>query len=103
MRVFAILLVAVGVGCGTEMPGPGQAAPAAKPPTAAVASADGQRDRDNPNPMLYEVDARPYGRSIERWSELVWTYIYSVPFDVNPFFDPTGVDCAVDQEGPVWV
>ncbi len=102
MRVFAILLVAVGVGCGTEMPGPGQAAPAAKPPTAAVASADGQRDRDNPNPMLYEVDARPYGRSIERWSELVWTYIYSVPFDVNPFFDPTGVDCAVDQEGPVW-
>lgn len=96
MRVIAILLVAVWFGCGTEMPG---AAPAAKPGTAQVAAAD---DRDNPNPMLYEVDARPYGRSIERWTELLWSYVYKVPFDENPFLDPTGADCAVDQKGPVW-
>jgi hypothetical protein len=101
MRALAILLVAVSFGCGSEMPAPVQASQAEKPGTAALDSAKG-RDCDNPNPMLFEVDARPYGRSIERWTELLWDYIYAVPFDVNPFFDPTGADCAVDQKGPVW-
>jgi hypothetical protein len=102
MRAFAIFLVAVPLGCGTEMPAPAQAVPAEKPATAELASADRRKDCDNPNPMLFEVDARPYGRSIERWTELLWDYIYEIPFDVNPFFDPTGADCGVDQKGPVW-
>ena len=99
MRVLAILLVAVSFGCGDQMPG---AAPAQNTGAAGLAATDARTDTDNPNPALYEIDASPYGRSIERWSELLWEYVYSVPFDVNPFFDPTGVDCAVDQKGPVW-
>jgi hypothetical protein len=52
--------------------------------------------------MLFAKDARPYGRTLSRWAELTWSYIYSVPVDRNPFFDTTGANCAVDQDGPVW-
>ena len=38
----------------------------------------------NPNPMLFPKDARPYGRTLSRWAELTWSYIYSVPVDQNP-------------------
>jgi hypothetical protein len=102
MRALAVLLVAVSFGCGSEVPAPLQAVAAQKPASTEVASADGRSDCDNPNPTVFEVDARPYGLSIVRWTELLWDYIYAVPFDVNPFFDPTGADCAVDQWGPVW-
>src|SRR5271165_4960764 len=101
MRALVVFLVAVSFGCGSEMPAPVQAVPAEKQGTTGLVSAE-DRDRDNPNPMLFEVDARPYGRSIERWTELLWYYVYATPFDVNPFLDPTGADCAVDQKGPVW-
>jgi hypothetical protein len=57
---------------------------------------------DDLNPMLYPKDARPFGRSLERWSELLWSWIYAQPFDENPILDPTGADCAVGQDGPVW-
>jgi hypothetical protein len=102
MRALVILFVAVSFGCGSEMPAPGQAGPAEKPGEAELASAEGRSDCGNPNPMLFEVDARPYGRSIVRWTELLWDYIYEIPMDINPFFDPTGADCGVDQKGPVW-
>jgi hypothetical protein len=71
--------------------------------TADVASAELRgADHDNPNPMLFRKDARPYGRSLERWSELLWSYIYAQPIDHNPFLDTTGADCAIGQGGPVW-
>jgi hypothetical protein len=93
MRVLPVCLVAVSVGCGGGGPAPvGRTA----------ASAEVRRASDNPNPMLFPKDAVPYGRSIERWSELLWSYIYAQPVDHNPFFDTTGADCAVGQEGPVW-
>jgi hypothetical protein len=92
MRLLPICLVAVSVGCG--------GGPAPVGPTAA--SAELRRESDNPNPMLFPKDAEPYGRSIERWSELLWSYILAQPVDHNPFFDTTGADCAVGQEGPVW-
>jgi hypothetical protein len=56
----------------------------------------------DPNPMLFPRQARPFGRSLERWSELLWSWIYAQPFDENPILDPTGADCAVGQQGPVW-
>jgi hypothetical protein len=59
-------------------------------------------DCDDPNPALFAKDARPYGKSIERWSELLWSYIYAQPIDQSPFLDTTGADCAVGQKGPVW-
>ncbi|KRE96529.1 hypothetical protein ASG87_16170 [Frateuria sp. Soil773] len=54
------------------------------------------------NPMLYPKDSRPFGKSIASWAELNWQWIYAQPFEHNPYLDPTGADCAVDQSGPVW-
>lgn len=41
----------------------------------------------------------------ERASALVVRYfrwIYSIPTRVDPFSDPSGLNCALNQEGPVW-
>jgi hypothetical protein len=54
------------------------------------------------NPMLYPKDSRPFGKSISTWAELNWQWIYAQPFEHNPFLDPTGADCGVGQDGPVW-
>lgn len=89
MRHLSLFLVAASIGCGADTSGPTET-------TAA------KLEGDNPNPMLYRKDARPFGRSLERWSELLWSYIYAQPFDANPFFDTTGALCGVGQDGPVW-
>ena len=98
MRIFTPLFVAILVGCGGSGP--------ADPDASAVGSSSEdlrhKGDHSNPNPMLFQKDARPYGRTMSRWAELMWSYIYGAPFDQNPFFDTTGEHCGVDQQGPVW-
>ena len=91
MRNLPIFVLAATIGCGAEGPAPEE-----------TTSASAELNRGNPNPMLYRKDAHPFGRSVQRWSELLWSYIYGQPFDHNPFFDPTGADCANEQRGPVW-
>ncbi len=91
MRVLSMSLLVVCVACGAE-----------EQATSASNAAGLRQQPPNPNPMLFPKDARPYGRSIERWSELLWSYIYAQPFDDNPFLDTTGANCAVGQKGPVW-
>ena len=60
-------------------------------------------DQHPRNPQAYEPHSRPFGTSMERWSEKLWQYVYSVPSAQNPLLDATGVDCAVQQpDGPVW-
>ncbi len=54
------------------------------------------------NPSLYPKDSRPFGKSIYGWADMSVQWIYAQPFDRNPFFDPTGDNCAVEQHGPVW-
>jgi hypothetical protein len=88
MRYLPIILAAT-AGCAAE-----------EPPPADTTSAE--LHAANPNPMLYRTDAHPFGQSLERWSERLWSYIYAQPFDRNPFFDTTGADCAIGQGGPVW-
>jgi hypothetical protein len=98
MRIFTSLFVAALVGCGAS--GPSDQASSTR-----GTSSEELRHRggeSNPNPMLFPKDARPYGRSITRWSELLWSYIYSIPPDQNPFFETTGEHCGVDQREPVW-
>src|SRR5262249_51293010 len=93
MRIFTPLFVAVLVGCG-----------ASGSPTTGSSSADLRHkgDESNPNPMLFPKDSRPYGRTMSRWAELTWSYIYGIDINRNPFFDITGEFCGVDQHGPVW-
>jgi hypothetical protein len=55
------------------------------------------------NALAFEPHSFPFGTSMQRWSERLWQYVYSVPTAQNPMFDSTGVDCAVEQpKGPVW-
>ena len=71
-----------------------------EPTALSAASEDHHRPR---NPQAYEPHSRPFGTSMERWSERIWQWIYSVPAAHNPMLDTTGADCAVGQpDGPVW-
>lgn len=90
-KSMSLFLLVVCLGFGAEAAAP-----------VGVAPVDLSTEQSNPNPMLFAKDASPYGRSIERWSELLWSYIYEQPLDQNPLFDTTGANCAVGQEGPVW-
>jgi hypothetical protein len=70
-------------------------------PTPALESALTQHDCDNPNPALFELDARPHGRSMESWSEDWWRWAYSMPASSNPNATLT-VDCNENQRGPMF-
>ena len=93
MRIFTPLFVAVLVGCGAN---------GSQPTDSSSADLRHKGDESNPNPMLFPKDSRPYGRSMSRWAELTWSYIYGINIDRNPFFDTTGEFCGEDQHGPVW-
>jgi hypothetical protein len=56
----------------------------------------------NPNPALFPVDARPYGVDMATWAERASQWVYAQPLEQSPLFDPTGANCGVDQQGPVW-
>jgi hypothetical protein len=40
------------------------------------------------------------GNTYEQWSAKWWQYVFSIPAEVNPLFDATGAQCAVEQTGP---
>jgi hypothetical protein len=49
-------------------------------------------------------ESLPGGLSYQQWSAKWWQWADSIPFSMNPLFDTTGVDCAVNQSRsePVW-
>lgn len=85
--VTAAIVITTALGCGTDDPSPAQ---------------DSAALSEKGDPVLFEKNATPYGTSMERWSELIWKWIYRQPAEANPLLDPTGASCAVDQQGPVW-
>jgi hypothetical protein len=70
-------------------------------PTAVLQPALTHGDRDNPNPALFELDERPFGRSMESWSEDWWRWVYSMPASRNPNAT-LSVDCGENQRGPMF-
>jgi hypothetical protein len=54
------------------------------------------------NPVLFPRQAHAFGADMATWAEREGQWLYSVTADHNPLFDQTGVDCGVDQQGPVW-
>jgi hypothetical protein len=69
--------------------------------TTSLESALTHADCDNPNPILFERDSRPFGVSMESWTERWWNWVYSVPFATNPNFR-TNQDCNQNQHGPIF-
>lgn len=49
-----------------------------------------------------QPSTNPYGKSYGDWSTAWWQYVISVPAADNPLLDQTGVDCGVQQSGPVF-
>jgi hypothetical protein len=88
MRRLSVTLIVLLVGMG------------AMPMTA---TADQFQDHgSNPNPALFAPNAEPYGVSMATWGERASQWVYAQPLDQSPLFDPTGANCGVAQQGPVW-
>lgn len=84
-RIVNLIVLAVSCGC------------------LAQTAAAGQPDYSvNPNPVLFPKKAHPYGADMTTWGERAAAWIVSQPFAGNPLFDQTGVQCANNQQGPVW-
>jgi hypothetical protein len=56
----------------------------------------------NPNPELFQKDTSIFGADMATWGERASQWVYGQPLDQSPLFDPTGANCAVGQQGPVW-
>jgi hypothetical protein len=47
-------------------------------------------------------DAEVGGLDLAEWSTRSWQWFFSLPQDVNPYFDETGESCGYGQSGPVF-
>jgi hypothetical protein len=47
-------------------------------------------------------DVEVAGASLAEWSARSWQWFFSVPQEINPFFDETGALCGYGQSGPVF-
>jgi hypothetical protein len=74
--------------------------------TAATAIATPRKFTTDPgsggNSMVFPTNSRPFGKTYGEWSAAHWQWLFSIPGPINPANDPTGVNAAVGQSGPVW-
>src|SRR6266545_7442203 len=68
--------------------------------SAAATQASGEQG--NPNAAVFPRLSQPYGADMATWGERATQWVYAQPLELSPLFDPTGANCAVGQEGPVW-
>jgi hypothetical protein len=87
MRRRVLLLLVAALGAASAVPA--TASPAA--------NAD-----SNPNVVLFPRWSNAYGADMATWGERASQWIYAQPLDRSPLFDPTGANCGVGQQGPVW-
>ncbi|HET6588881.1 MAG TPA: hypothetical protein VFG45_01825 [Candidatus Nitrosocosmicus sp.] len=52
--------------------------------------------------MMYHVNSNPFNLSYADWTENWWRWTYSIPWESNPSYDDSGVNCGQHQNGPVW-
>jgi hypothetical protein len=50
----------------------------------------------------YMSGSTPYNMTFGQWTIKWWTWLMSIPSNVNPASDTTGINCAQGQNGPVW-
>src|SRR5436309_2676702 len=67
----------------------------------ALTRGESRHEHHNPNPALFAPDARPFGVSMESWSEQWWRWAYSMPAATNPNTVATA-DCGLGQDGPLF-
>jgi hypothetical protein len=59
-------------------------------------------ERADPKPRVFSPNAQPYGQSYGEWAADWWQWVLTQPAATNPLTDPTGAQCANNQQGPVW-
>jgi hypothetical protein len=64
--------------------------------------ASGAWAQGNPNPGVAPPHSTPHGMSYPQRAEKWWQWGLSIPADENPFLDPDGRFCNVDQSGSVF-
>lgn len=63
-----------------------------------TALADGLPQRH----VVFTPQCHPYGESYGQWAADWWTWVLSIPAEINPLADTNGAFAAVGQHGPVW-
>jgi hypothetical protein len=58
--------------------------------------------KHNETQGIFGVTSSPYGLTYAEWTAKWWQWAYSIPKNINPAFDDTGIHCTVNQNGPVW-
>jgi hypothetical protein len=58
--------------------------------------------KGNNNLGVYTSGSIPYGLTYGQWTTKWWTWLMSIPTNINPASDSTGANCAQSQNGPVW-
>jgi hypothetical protein len=43
-----------------------------------------------------------HGASFAEWTQRFWKWSMSIPLNVGPATDKTGINCGINQSGPVW-
>jgi hypothetical protein len=56
----------------------------------------------NQNPGVFPPRSTPQGMTYRKWAAEWSEWIFSIPTDQSPFFDPDGQFCQVNQAGPVF-
>jgi hypothetical protein len=54
--------------------------------------------------LVFPANSMPYGMTYEQWTTKWWQWFLSIPQDQSPANDPSGAQCAVNQNDPhVWL
>lgn len=51
---------------------------------------------------MYQLNSNPFNLSYVDWTKNWWKWTYSIPWESNPSYDDTGINCGEHQNGPVW-
>jgi hypothetical protein len=55
------------------------------------------------NPIVFPIDSKPYGLAYDQWAVKWWKWFVSIPASVSPASDPSGANCAQNQnDANVW-
>jgi hypothetical protein len=67
-----------------------------------VAGLSAQSAAASPINAAGAVQAAWYGASLGTWTARQWQWLLSIPLGVSPETDSAGLNCAINQDGPVW-
>ncbi|MEI2696319.1 MAG: hypothetical protein V9E90_14720 [Saprospiraceae bacterium] len=68
-------------------------------PVPVVTGLDGRTQANN---KVFPLNSQPFGKPLASWTEDWWRYAFSLPCEINPLMDETGIHADKGQKGPVY-